>query len=213
MLEILLIRHGETDWNVSRCVMGMQPIGLNDAGRAQITALAQGLAGLAPEALYASPANRTRESADILSAHHGQLPIVEDAAFGEIDYGDWVGLPFTDFEGTQDFTDYMFRPSHCAIPGGERPSEAQARAVAGVERIRSTHATGRVGIVSHADVIKALLVHYQGRSLDEWQQARIDNASMTIMSFRGTYVRVLGVNIYPGWARLFRKDALEPHEP
>ncbi|MBI4237895.1 MAG: histidine phosphatase family protein [Deltaproteobacteria bacterium] len=211
MFEVLLVRHGQTDWNAGRRVMGRQPIGLNATGRAQVAALAGALAECNVVAIYASPTRRTMESAELLlDGHRGDAPLQEDPGLVEIDYGDWVNLPFEAVEPQPSFTEYLVRPSQMQIPGGERPTEVQARAVAAVERMRSAHPSGRVAVVSHADVIKVVLVHYLGMPLDRWQQFKIDNGSLTWLRFYPGGVRVVGVNWHPGADHLFAHDTL-PH--
>lgn len=211
MFEVLLIRHGQTDWNAGRRVMGRQPIGLNAAGREQVSRLAAAMAESQIVAVYASPTRRTMESAELLlNGHRGATPLHEEPGVVEIDYGDWVNLPFEDVEPTPNFTEYIVSPSRMQIPGGERPTAVQERAVAVVERIRQEHGTGRVAVVSHADVIKVVLVHYLGMPLDRWQQFKIDNGSLTWLRFYPGGVRVVGVNWHPGADHLFAHDTL-PH--
>jgi 2,3-bisphosphoglycerate-dependent phosphoglycerate mutase len=154
MLELLLIRHGQTDWNVERRVMGMEPIGINATGRAQMEQMAAGLAAVSLDAIIASPAQRTRESADCLVTTSNGLDVTENDAYGEIVYGEWVGRPFRDFDALPAFEQYMYAPSTVQIPGGERLVDTQRRAVEGVERIRTERTDGRVAIVTHADIIK-----------------------------------------------------------
>ena len=213
MLELFLIRHGRTDWNVERRVMGMEPISLNEEGRDQVARIAEFIAAAPIESIYTSPALRTRETADIL-ARNGECPVVETAAFQEIDYGEWVGESFTYFEGTSYFYDYMFRPSSFQIPGGEHVGAAQQRAVAGVETIRQQYATGRVAVVSHADVIKAIVVHYLHLDLDLWQQYKIDNASLTILRLYKRRVELTALNVHPQGDHLFDPPRLyiDKHE-
>ncbi|HKX13093.1 MAG TPA: histidine phosphatase family protein, partial [bacterium] len=63
MLRLLLVRHGETEWNLSRRIMGRQEIGLNDTGRAQSQSLKESLASFSVDAIYSSSVCRARETA------------------------------------------------------------------------------------------------------------------------------------------------------
>src|SRR3990172_13432062 len=93
MLEILLIRHGQTDWNRDRKIMGDAPIGLNDAGKDQVQRLSKLLSPVKVEALYSSPLQRTMESAEILNLNW-HLSLQSHPDVREIEYGEWVGKTF-----------------------------------------------------------------------------------------------------------------------
>ena len=93
MQRILWIRHGETEWNRERRIMGREEIGLNDAGREQSRSLATALQPYALDAIISSPILRARETAAIIAEPH-QLEVQCDERLWEIDYGDWVGKTF-----------------------------------------------------------------------------------------------------------------------
>lgn len=205
MLDLLIVRHGQTPWNVERRVMGMRPIGLTEVGKEQLSSMAQLLAPIDLDAIYCSPAKRTRESADILAAGRS-IPLHEDEAFAEVDYGDWIGEPFTFFEGTPDFYSYIASPSTFQIPGGERILEMQKRVVAGVERIRANHQNGRVVIVTHADIVKSIIVHYLDHSLDYWHRYAVANGSLAALRFSKEDARLLALNLRPDWEHVFGLD-------
>lgn len=209
MLEIILLRHGQTDWNVNRKVMGRQPIPINDVGVAQLAAVADWLAPIAIDALYAGSALRTQQSAGIIAQRRG-LPVRTDDAFVEVDYGDWINLPFDAVEPTPAFHDYLFAPRGFTIPGGENIIAMQQRAVAGIDRIRVSHPEGRVVACSHADVIKAILSHYMGLALNNWQHLRIDNASISVLQIVGRSVRMPVMNLVLEAPRAFGRDHTAP---
>lgn len=203
MLEVLLVRHGQTPWNIERRVMGMLPIGLTPVGRQQMEITAGDLTTVRIAKILTSPAQRTQESAAILATAKPGVPVVHDPAFAEIDYGDWVGRPFAEIEATGELPTYFDHPSAFTIPGGERVTDALQRVVTGVEALRATHARGRVVVVTHADVVKCALVHYLDFPLDHWQRFRIDNGAVTIVRFgEHQHARIVGVNLCSGWGRL-----------
>lgn len=210
MLEVLLVRHGQTDWNRDRRVMGATPIGLNATGQAQIAALAARLRSVSIDAIHASPLRRTRESAALLGAGRDGLMITDTPAFAEIDYGDWVGQPFSAVETTPAFLQYLHQPSTLRIPGGERIVDTQRRAVAGIEQLCAQHPQGRVLVVSHADLIKAIIVHYVGAPLDHWHRYKIDNGSLTVLCVHAGQGVILGLNLQDAWDRFFTVDATTP---
>lgn len=203
MLEVLFVRHGQTAWNVERRVMGMLPIGLTEEGRWQVDAAAADLASVRVAKILTSPARRTKETAEIIARRKPGVQVVDDAAFAEIDYGDWIDRPFTEIEATGELQTYFDHPSVCQIPGGERVTDAMQRVITGVESIRTHVARGRVVVVTHADIVKFVLVHYLEFPLDHWQRFRIDNGTATVVRFGEHHQpRVVGVNLCSGWGRI-----------
>ena len=198
-MELFLIRHGRTEWNVAGRVMGDQPIPLTPEGEAQIDACARFLEGVAFDAVYASPTRRTRESADILVRERG-LTYTTDPALVEIHYGQWVGCLYSELCQRPEFLAYAENPLEAGPPGGETIAQTCERIVGLVTTLYRQHAGQRVMLVSHADVIKCLLCHYLGMPLARYQQLRIDNGSISIVRV-GEKSRVMGINVVPDGAR------------
>lgn len=152
MTEILLVRHGETDWNRERRVQGHADRPLNEAGLEQARELAELLAGEKFGAVFSSDLARASETAAIVAHTHG-LEVVFDTDLREKHFGSWEGL--TDLEIAERFPE--------AVPGGwgdGETSEAVAeRAVAAIDRIRALHPAGTVLVVSHGGTIRAILSH------------------------------------------------------
>src|SRR5439155_24499614 len=96
--ELLLVRHGETDWNREGRWQGQADTPLNDVGRAQARELADALAGERLEAIYASDLRRAYETAEIVGARLG-LPVTSEPALRETDVGSWSGLAHDELEG------------------------------------------------------------------------------------------------------------------
>lgn len=203
MLELLLIRHGQTDWNVERKVMGRSPIPLNTTGRAQARSLAKGLKDIPIHAIYTSPTKRTMQTAQILMKGRETVPFMQEEGLTEIEYGQWVGSNINDLLPSAEFQAYLKRPLEFSIPGGETVTGAMQRAVAVVEKIRSSHADQRVAAFSHADVIRAIVVHYLKLPLNDWQGFSVDNAAMSILQFREEKARLVTLNCQGEWGRYF----------
>ncbi|MDP9791530.1 putative phosphoglycerate mutase [Catenuloplanes nepalensis] len=91
MTRLIIWRHGNTDWNAEGRVQGQTDVPLNDLGRSQAGTAAPLLAGLEPDAIYASDLRRARHTADALAALTG-LPVTEDARLRERHYGLFQGL-------------------------------------------------------------------------------------------------------------------------
>jgi len=98
--EILLCRHGQTDWNVGRRWQGHAQTRLNETGRAQARALAERLAGIELDAVYASDLPRALETAWIIAEPRGRRASPAPG-LREIDGGSWQGLTAADLDGRE----------------------------------------------------------------------------------------------------------------
>ena len=180
--QLLLIRHGLTDW-VGHRLPGWTPgIHLSEKGRQQAEALAQRLASLPIGAIYASPLERTAETAQVIAAPHG-LSVQLRENLGELRIGEWTGQAIEDLAKKEEWLAIQFYPSGANIPGGETMHEMQTRVVAELDAIRKAHPGANVAVVSHADVIKAAVAHYVGLHLDLFQRLVVYPASLTAFRF------------------------------
>lgn len=184
-MDLLLVRHGQTDWNPAQRVMGRSDISINETGVTQARHLREWLSDIEIHAVYSSPMPRAMETTEILIEGRNGLKIIKEPGVQEIDYGDWVGMIFSEVEEkyNKEYNDYRFHPSKMKIPGGEAVVDVQRRAVSAIERIKKRHEGQRVLVVSHADVTKAILVHYLGIPLDLLQKVGCDNGSLSIYRF------------------------------
>jgi probable phosphomutase (TIGR03848 family) len=194
MTRLLLIRHGANDAQKSGVLTGWTPsVHLNQAGRAQAQALAQRLALVEMAAVYASPLERTLETAEAVAAPHG-LPVVVREDLGEVRIGRWTGQPLEKLRKRRLWRKVQFLPSAMRFPGGESFREVQARAVAELERVCAEHPKQTVVIVSHADVIKAVVAYTIGLHLDLFQRLVIAPASLTVLELGDLVPRLLCLN-------------------
>lgn len=193
MPTILLVRHGETDWNRSGQIMGEQPVPLNQNGEAQVKRLASFLKSRSIHVLYSSPVARALQTAEILASVL-QVPVTADQGLTEINVGEWEGRYWKDL--TDEFARQQFytRPEEARPPGGETLREVQARAVVVVERARARETVDQLLFVSHADVVRAILAHYLQLDLKTVRQMRIDHASLTALELNGTLADLLFLN-------------------
>ena len=201
-LEIILVRHGETDWNRDKRIMGRLPIGLNRRGRSQIQALARHLSKAPIDRIYTSPLRRARETSILIKGRR-RIPVRLAEPIAEIQYGKWVGKTFNEIEKERAFQLYNTFPSRARVPGGETLWEAQQRAVAFVEKLRRERKSGRFLLVSHADVIKVIVAHFLRMDLNDFQRMKIDNGAISLIRFDGSSERVLAINVRVPLTRLF----------
>jgi len=149
---ILLVRHGETDWNLERRVQGHSDRPLNETGRAQARALAQQLAGEPVDAVYASDLLRALDTARPLAEALG-LPVQTLPGLREKHFGTWEGL--TDVEIRERF------PQSDGGPWGdaETTEDVAARVIAALHDVAGRHRGGHVVIVTHGGPVRAVLRH------------------------------------------------------
>jgi len=190
---LLLIRHALNDW-VGKRLAGWTPeVHLNDKGRAQAQALAQRLAHRPLAAVYTSPLERAVETAQAIAVpHHLEVQIREGV--GEVRYGAWTGKSLKELSQEDAWRMVQVYPSGARFPGGEMIREMQARAVAEIDAIVAAHPEQTVAVVSHADVIKAVLAHYVGLHLDLFQRLVISPASLSVLAFTPMGPRLICLN-------------------
>lgn len=191
-----LVRHGDHKLQ-GRLVAGRTTgIGLSLTGRAEIAAVAERLTAEKIDAIYASPLDRTRETAEIIAARF-DLPVVirEDAI--EVDFGDWTGLTFDQVRTDERWRPWQTCRSVATIPGGESWRHVQDRVVAALFDLRRAHPDGTVVVVSHGDVIRAALLFVLGMPLDFYSRIEVATASISTVAITDAALRVTAINERP----------------
>jgi broad specificity phosphatase PhoE len=183
MWELLLIRHGQTDYNASRKVMGRQPIPLNDVGLRQVGELARKLEGSDIHAVITSPVLRAKQTAEEIAKCCGGIEVEEAAGLAELDYGEWVNRDIDELiaENPVEWKKYRTRPNEMSFPGGESIEQASKRIGAFADDVARRYEGGRIALVSHADVIKIALVHLLGLKLGQMAKLSIDNCAVCML--------------------------------
>ena len=198
-MRLYLIRHGHTAWLAEHRLQGWLPgIPLDDEGRAQAQRLAEYLAGESLAAIYASPLERAVQTAEAIARPH-DLPVQAVPRLGEIRMGKLEGLPLDEIAAQYPglWEQYRAAPDSVHFPGGETIAEVQARAVSWVEEARQQHPQDTIAVVSHADVLKAILTHYLGMSLSHLHRLALTTGSLTTLDLTDKAVRLLGHNFVP----------------
>lgn len=206
---LLLIRHALTD-ATGRRLSGRQPgHHLSEEGRAQAGRLAERLAPVHLAAVYASPLERCRETAEAVAAPRG-IPIRLEPGVIEVEYGRWTGRPLAQLARTALWKRVQQVPSSVRFPDGERLDEVQHRAVEALGRIAGTHPAGTAVVVTHADVIRLALAHFAGIHLDLYQRLAVAPTSVTAVVLGDGVPRILRVNDTGGLEDLAARRPREP---
>jgi len=191
---LLLVRHGQTPSTGTTLPGRAKGLHLADTGRIQAGAVAARLATLTNiEAIYASPLERTRETAAPIATALGQKVITERGLL-ECEFGEWTGQKLSDLRKKPEWETVQRYPSGFRFPGGESFSEMQQRMVSTLDRLALAHRGKAVVAVSHADPIKAAVAHALGTHLDLFQRIVVSPCSVSAILHTTTGPIVLAVN-------------------
>jgi broad specificity phosphatase PhoE len=183
MLQLHLVRHGETNFNRESRVQGQFDSILNDTGRLQAQSLRPTIEGLGITSVYSSSNLRARQTTEILNANLA-LPVAEIDDLREIYMGPWQQRLWSEFRESDptQFENFMSRPDRFYVEGAERFCELQDRGVQSIEQIISNESSGEVLVVSHGGILKAILAHYLGMELSQmWKEPLLDNCSRSVL--------------------------------
>ena len=182
--RLLLVRHGETDWNRAGRPQGHTDIPLNDTGRAQARKLAGRLVGLRVDAIYTSDLARAAETARIVGAELGLEPQPR-TAWRELHLGDAASIKnFGTLSRDGELVPALARAGGPLAAGGETFAAFQQRVLAGLDELSTAHPDDHVLVVSHGGTLKTLLAHLLG--LDPLKIGRLSlrrNCSLSMVDF------------------------------
>jgi broad specificity phosphatase PhoE len=193
MTTFFLIRHASCS-GLGRTLWGRTPgICLNEEGKLQAQRLAEKFRGITLQAIYSSPLERTLETAETL-AYSMKLEVHRDNAFNEINFGQWTGKSFDTLSSDERWHRFNSEREATRIPGGESFPEVQNRAVNALYAIHSQTDNANVAIVSHADVIKAVVGYFTATPIDLLQRIEISPCSVSIIAIDKESARLLTIN-------------------
>jgi probable phosphoglycerate mutase len=187
---ILLIRHGETDWNASGRWQGQSDIPLNENGIIQASLLAKRLSSWPIDTVYSSDLARAAQTASILGHGLGLQPNL-DEAWRERSGGDFEGLTAEELRKVAGETPVRIRDKDWAPPGGETDGQVAKRVQEAFDRIVGEHPGKMMAIVSHGGAIITLLSLVVGLPAGERARIRVSrNTGFSIIEIgeRGTYL-------------------------
>lgn len=190
---LLFIRHTEHEAGPDVLIGRTPGVALTAAGREHAAAVATRLARLPIRAIYASPVNRARETAEIAGGRLG-LEVQSEDGLNEVDFGAWTGTLFADLDRVPAWREWNSVRSACRPPGGETMLEVQARMLDVVRRLRERHPDDCVALFSHGDPIRAAAAYWLGVPLDLFLRIRVDLGSITAVALDDRGPDVLCVN-------------------
>lgn len=186
-MQILLLRHGATDWNIQGRCQGATDLELNEIGVRQAEEIAARLSSESIHALYSSHLKRARQTANLIGGPRN-LPITVERDLRELDHGELEGLTFTEIK--QNYPDFIHRwkqePAELQVPGGERLIDVAQRAWLGLNRIVQRHDSGEtLAAVSHNFPILGILCRITGTHLNHYRAFHLDPCGITRLRHNG----------------------------
>jgi alpha-ribazole phosphatase len=183
MTEIILIRHGETEWNVEEVFRGRIDIELNETGLKQAELLAEYLGSVNIDAVYSSPLKRALNTAEMIARHH-KLEVEIAPGLIDFDFGKWQGLPHQEVKDRYKelYAQWIKNPRRVKMPDGESLDEVRERALNVVDEAVAKH-KGSVALVSHRVVNKVLICALLGLDNSHFWNIRQDICGMTIFAY------------------------------
>jgi len=181
-LRLLLVRHGETDWNREQRIQGQLQVPLNAVGLRQAELAAERVAQYSFAAAYASDLVRARETAEVLLARLPGLELQFDEALREANFGLWEGLTYGEFRAAapEAAAQWIEAPEEVEAPGGESLVQMRARVVAFAQALLGLHPGQTLLLVTHGGPIRALVAEVTGKRMTELPDPA--NGSLTLIT-------------------------------
>jgi probable phosphoglycerate mutase len=196
VLRLFVLRHGETELSRTRRFTGTRDIGLTALGQRQAQAAAAALP-TPLHAVYASPLERTRTSAEVIAKLH-QLPVRFEPRFAEMGFGTWEGLTRDEATAMTPalYADWRRAPHSVTPPGGEALTAVAARVAEGIADLQARHAGETVVLVTHAIVVRLIVLGALGLDADRLWSVDASPGGLTEIEYR------------PGWVTVHRMNTL-----
>ena len=185
MTQIILVRHGETDWNKEEMFRGRVDIELNETGTKQAELLAEYLSKIKIDAVYSSPLKRALKTAEIVAKNH-KLDMKLAPGLIDFDYGEWQGLSHQEVKDKYKelYAEWIKNPHLVRMPGGESLGDVKKRATGVVNNVIA-HYNGTVALISHRVVNKVLICALLGLDNSHFWNIKQDTCALTTFIYEG----------------------------
>jgi len=196
MTRMILVRHGETEWNRIERFRGRADVPLNQTGLFQAGVTGRRIADeWRPVAIYSSPLARAVKTAEAV-AWHFSLAVQVHPGLIDIDYGQWQGLtPCEAKERWPEVIDAWYNAPHTArIPGGETLDELRARAERTVNELAARHQGQTIVLVGHTVINRIILLAVLGLGNDHFWRLRQDTCAINVFEVEGGVFTLVSLN-------------------
>jgi probable phosphoglycerate mutase len=195
--RILLVRHGETEFNLTRRFQGRIDVPLNKKGKEQALALAKALEHKPLSAIYSSPLIRAMETARLIKTFHPAVPLLPEEGLKEMDLGEIDGMEADDWMSKHpEFAEtWRSRPSRLKMPGGESLQDVQVRAMETLQGVIKSYPEGSTLLLcSHNFVNRTIICQALGLPLDRFREFKQDPAALNVLRMRKEHLEVEMIN-------------------
>jgi len=191
---VLLVRHGETQWNLDQRIQGHQDVPLTERGMEQARRLAACLAAEPPHAIYSSDLQRSRLTAELLAPDRTEIRT--DPRLREAEFGEWEGLSLAEIRSRhpEDFENWRRDALTHRPPGGETIEALKDRCMSALAEALPRHPGERVLVVSHGGPVRAMVCGLLGLPLEVYPRLRVENTAVTRILFTERGAILAGFN-------------------
>lgn len=186
-MRMIIVRHGESEWNRIHRYQGQIDTKLSDVGVRQAAALAERLRDEQINFIYTSPLQRAAQTAAAIAKYHPDVPLQQETALLEIGHGEWEGKFIEEITAkyAAGLHEWRIHPTRSQMPGGESFSNVLKRTLDFKERICAAHPNETVVVSTHDVVIKVLVADVLGMDMDRINCIWISNASISMIEYGG----------------------------
>lgn len=199
MTKIILVRHGQTLWNLEMKYQGHCDVALTDKGVRQAELAGDRLAQEKVDAVYASDLNRAFTTAKCIAAKHN-LTVTPIPELREINFGDWEGMTFAGISDpsnshwSEEMTKVFSHPGDAQIPGGENFPQVKERAMLALNKLVAQHPDQTIVVVSHGGTIRTVLCAILDINLNNLWKIKQDNTAINMLEYYEDQIFVSLVN-------------------
>jgi len=193
MLNIYLVRHGETEWNIEKRLQGWKDSNLTQKGIEDAEALHDHLIAIEFDSVYSSTSRRAFKTAEVILGER-KLKITADENLREIYLGDWEGKTTYEIEQLypNEYYNFWNAPSLYIRKNSETFIQVQERALKTINKIIDEKKSGNILIVTHGITLKMIMNYFEKQSLENlWETPYIQNTSVSLIQIRNREPNIL----------------------
>ncbi|MFO7167404.1 MAG: histidine phosphatase family protein [Chloroflexota bacterium] len=184
-MRLIIIRHGESEWNRIGRYQGQADAPLSELGLRQAEALANRLRNEPLDVIFTSPLQRAAKTAAAVARYHPDVPLYNEPALLEIHHGDWQGLMVDEVKERygDGLREWRMHPTRAQMPNGESFSNILKRVLDFKDRLLLEYAESNVLISTHDVVVKILVADALGMNMDRINRIWVTNASISVIEY------------------------------
>jgi len=185
MGRVMLVRHGETDWNKEEVFRGRIDVKLNTTGLQQAEETGRFLSEMRLNVIYSSPLSRAQDTAEKIAQFQSSKVITEEN-FTDINFGEWQGLSLRDVKERykENYLTWKNEPHRVKFSKGESLQDVSERSINALQRLIQKHAEETCAIVSHRVICKVMILGMLGMPLSRFWDIRQDTCAVSIFFYQ-----------------------------